>query len=51
WARKQGYSQLSADASYLSRGLFIKLGFVQQQRSYQQKLGQVLPSFYMTKKL
>jgi len=34
-----------------SRGLFIKLGFVQQQRSYQQKLGQVLPSFYMTKKL
>lgn len=51
WAREQGYSQLSADASYLSRGLFIKLGFVQQQRSYQQKLGQVLPSFYMTKKL
>ena len=51
WARKQGYSQLSADASYLSRGLFIKLGFVQQQRSYQQKLGQVLPSFYMIKKL
>lgn len=51
WARAQGYSQLSADASYLSRGLFTKLGFIQQQRSYQQKLGQVLPSFYMTKQL
>lgn len=51
WARAQGYDQLSADASYVSRGLFTKLGFVLQQRSYQQKLGQVLPSFYMTKQL
>lgn len=50
WARLQKYSSLSVDASYLSKGLFTKMGFTQVQRSYQQKLGQVLPSFYMIKK-
>ncbi|WP_372933246.1 GNAT family N-acetyltransferase [Shewanella putrefaciens] len=51
WAKGQGYASLSVDASYLSKGLFTQLGFVQIQRNYQQKLGQVLTSFYMTKKL
>lgn len=50
WALLQGYTCLKVDASYLSRGLFAKMGFTQVQRSYQQKLGMVLPSFYMIKK-
>ncbi len=49
WACEQGYSRLTTDASYLSKELFLKLGFSQEQRSYQQKRGQILPSFYMSK--
>jgi GNAT superfamily N-acetyltransferase len=51
WAKGQGYSCLSVDASFLSKGLFAKLGFAQVQRSYQQKLGQIIPGFYMTKRV
>lgn len=51
WARGQGYSHLSVDASYLSKDFFAKQGFVQVQRSYQRKLGQHIPGFYMTKHL
>ncbi|MGL4516627.1 MAG: GNAT family N-acetyltransferase [Shewanella sp.] len=51
WAISQGYASLQVDASYLSRGLFMDMGFTQIQRSYQQKLGQILPSFYLRKML
>ncbi|MCH1931575.1 GNAT family N-acetyltransferase [Shewanella sp. A25] len=51
WAKVQGYQRLMTDASYLSKGLFIKMGFTQAQRSYQQKSDQVLVSFYMIKNL
>ncbi|NLQ22923.1 GNAT family N-acetyltransferase [Shewanella sp. S-1] len=51
WAKAQGYVRLSLDASYLSKGLFTRMGFIQIQRSYQQKLGQVIPSFYMEKNI
>ena len=44
WAKAQGYARLSVDASYLSKGLFTRMGFIQIQRSYQQKLGQVIPA-------
>ncbi|MGI2125141.1 GNAT family N-acetyltransferase [Shewanella oncorhynchi] len=51
WAKAQGYARLSLDASYLSKGLFTRMGFIQIQRSYQQKLGQVIPGFYMEKNI
>ncbi|MGL5391701.1 MAG: GNAT family N-acetyltransferase [Shewanella sp.] len=49
WASSQGYASVQVDASYLSRGLFIHMGFTPVQRSYQQKLGQILPSFHLCK--
>lgn len=51
WAKTQGYTRLSVDASYLSKGLFTRTGFIQIQRTYQQKLGQVIPGFYMEKNI
>ncbi|MCU7963363.1 GNAT family N-acetyltransferase [Shewanella sp. SW32] len=51
WAKAQGYVRLSLDASYLSKGLFTRMGFIQIQHSYQQKLGQVIPGFYMEKNI
>jgi putative acetyltransferase len=51
FARSKGYPALSVDASFLSRPLFELMGFALVQRSYQQKQGQIIPGFYMTKKL
>ncbi|GIU50677.1 MULTISPECIES: GNAT family N-acetyltransferase [Shewanella] len=51
WAQQQNYSSLSVDASYLSKGFFLKQGFKQIQPSYQITKDQVLNGFYMTKEL
>ena len=51
WAKAQGYSRLSLDASYLSKGLFNQMGFTQVQASYQQKRGQIIRGFYMVKEI
>ncbi|AQS38958.1 Acetyltransferase, GNAT family [Shewanella psychrophila] len=51
WAREQGYSELSVDASLLSKGVFLSYGFKQHHRSYQEKLGQVIMGFLMSKPL
>ncbi|NMH65486.1 GNAT family N-acetyltransferase [Shewanella salipaludis] len=51
WAREQGYDRLTVDASYVSRPLFEKWGFILERRSYQQKLGQVIAGFSMYKPL
>ncbi|MGX9460540.1 GNAT family N-acetyltransferase [Shewanella sp. A14] len=51
WAKQQQYPVLSVDASYLSKPLFEKMGFVLQQTSYQQKRGQTFNGFYMKKPL
>lgn len=49
WARAQGYAELSVDASYLSKGLFLKNGFDIKFKSYQPKSGQMLAGFFMKK--
>ncbi len=51
WAQAQGYTSLSVDASYLSKGFFLKQGFKQIQPSYQITKDQVINGFYMTKSL
>ncbi|MBB1268150.1 GNAT family N-acetyltransferase [Shewanella sp. SR44-3] len=51
WALEQNYSQLSTDASYVSKALFERHGFSHQGKSFQHKLGQVLTGFHMTKAL
>lgn len=51
WAITQGYHALSVDASYLSKGFFLKQGFQQVQPSYQITKGQVINGFYMKKDL
>ena len=48
---QHGYQQLSVDASYLSRPLFEAMGFRLIQRSYQEKRGQMIPGFYLQKRL
>ena len=51
WARSQNYAALTVDASYLSKGLFLKHGFEVKFKSYQPKSGQMLPGFFMKKAL
>jgi putative acetyltransferase len=51
WAIQQQYANLSVDASYLSKPLFEKMGFILQQTSYQQKRSQTFSSFYMKRML
>lgn len=51
WTRKQGYCELTLDASHQSKSLFLSYGFRVNHRSYQQKLGQVIMGFLMTKAL
>jgi len=51
WALQQHYPDLSVDASYLSKSLFEKMGFIMQHASYQQKCGQIFSGFYMKKPL
>ncbi|WP_076410761.1 GNAT family N-acetyltransferase [Shewanella sp. UCD-KL12] len=51
WAVAQGYSELSVDASHLSKPLFLNYGFNVKHRSYQEKLGQVIMGFLMAKPL
>jgi putative acetyltransferase len=51
WALAEGYKQLSTDASYLSKGLFERHGFIHQGKSFQNKLAQVITGFEMTKTL
>ncbi|MCL1068530.1 GNAT family N-acetyltransferase [Shewanella olleyana] len=51
WAQAQNYTSLSVDASYLSKGFFVKQGFKQIQPSYQMTKNQVINGFYMTKEL
>ncbi|WP_240778863.1 GNAT family N-acetyltransferase [Shewanella sp. SNU WT4] len=51
WGQDARLSQLTLDASYLSRPLFSKHGFVQQQKIYQIKSGQIIPSFQMSLEL
>jgi putative acetyltransferase len=49
FAKEQGYSSLSCDASYVSNTFFERQGFEVKQKSFQSKLGQVITGFYMTK--
>ncbi|MEH6464994.1 MAG: GNAT family N-acetyltransferase [Shewanella psychromarinicola] len=49
WAIQQQYSNLSVDASCLSKPLFETMGFILQHTSYQQKRGQTFSGFYMKK--
>jgi len=51
WAQKQGISHLYVDASKLSKSLFLAHGFTLKHKSYQEKRGQILQSFYLTKAL
>ncbi|WP_144213488.1 GNAT family N-acetyltransferase [Shewanella donghaensis] len=51
WVLKQGYRELSVDASYLSKGFFLKQGFTLIQPSYQMTKQQVINSFYLVKPL
>jgi putative acetyltransferase len=51
WALAEGYKQLSTDASYLSKGLFERHGFIHQGKCFQNKLAQVITGFEMTKSL
>ncbi|MCL1037853.1 GNAT family N-acetyltransferase [Shewanella submarina] len=47
WACEQGFPELTVDASYYSRPLFEREGFVLEYKSYQPKSGQMLPGFHM----
>ncbi|QIR13891.1 GNAT family N-acetyltransferase [Shewanella aestuarii] len=49
WCQQQSFTQLSVDASYLSRPIFEKAGFTLCHPSYQRKLGQTLNGFLLTK--
>ena len=51
WSREQGYKELSVDASRLSKSLFLAYGFKVNHRSYQEKLGQVIMGYLMSKSL
>ena len=51
WSREQGYKELSVDASRLSKPLFLAYGFNVNHRSYQEKLGQVIMGYLMSKSL
>lgn len=51
WAKEQQFPELSVDASYLSKALFIKQGFDIQFKTYQPKSGQMIPGFFMKKEL
>lgn len=51
WVLNQGYKELSVDASYLSKGFFLKQGFTLIQPSYQMTKQQVINSFYLVKEL
>ncbi|MBV7317126.1 GNAT family N-acetyltransferase [Shewanella sp. NIFS-20-20] len=51
WALESGLGRLTVDASYLSRPVFAAKGFVEQQKIYQIKLGQMIPSFQMSLEL
>ncbi|MBR9728258.1 GNAT family N-acetyltransferase [Shewanella intestini] len=51
WALEQGFLQLTVDASYLSKALFLKAGFDIIQTSFQHKQQVTLNGFYMRKAL
>ncbi|BAJ01340.1 GNAT family N-acetyltransferase [Shewanella violacea] len=51
WAKDRGYPELSVDASILSKEVFLSYGFKVKHRSYQEKLGQVIMGFLMSKSL
>jgi putative acetyltransferase len=49
FAKEQGYSSLSCDASYVSKAFFERQGFEVKRKSFQSKLGQVITGFDMIK--
>jgi ribosomal protein S18 acetylase RimI-like enzyme len=51
FAKEQGYSSLSCDASYVSKAFFERQGFEVKQKSFQSKLGQVITGFDMLKNI
>ncbi|MEZ9821109.1 GNAT family N-acetyltransferase [Shewanella sp. 10N.286.45.A1] len=51
WAMSANIGSLSVDASKLSKPLFLAHGFKQQHRSYQEKRGQIIMGFLMSKPL
>ncbi|WOT06188.1 GNAT family N-acetyltransferase [Shewanella youngdeokensis] len=51
WARITKVRELSVDASKLSKPLFLTHGFKQRHRSYQEKRGQIIMGFLMSKPL
>lgn len=51
WALSQNYNQLRVDASRVSKSFFSRQGFVLHHKSYQERRGQVLQSFAMSKML
>ncbi|MEI6859178.1 MAG: GNAT family N-acetyltransferase [Shewanella sp.] len=51
WSREQGYKELSVDASRLSKPVFLAYGFKVNHKSYQEKLGQVIMGYLMSKSL
>lgn len=50
WARAQGYTELTVDASRLSKSLFLSYGFKVNHKSYQEKLGQIIMGYLMSKR-
>ncbi|QQX81704.1 GNAT family N-acetyltransferase [Shewanella sp. KX20019] len=51
WAISANISNLSVDASKLSKPLFLSHGFRLNHRSYQEKRGQIIMGYLMTKAL